>query len=572
MTQKIGRADLLVCLGYLAVSIVYFGARIVTHPGRALIGSGRDPEIFVWSFAWYLHAIETWQNPFHTHVIYAPDGINLAWTTTMPGLAFAFAPVTALFGPDVSYNLAATLAPACAAFTAYLLCRYLTRSIWASLVGGYLFGFSSYILGQEQGHLHMTTVFLVPLIALATLRYLRGEIDRGGAAWRLGVLFGLELWLSTELVVTAAGALLIGLVLSYAVVNSTRVPIRRIWLPLLGAAGLAALISAPLLYYLATGFESGSLNVPAVFDGDLLNFVVPEKFVWAGGHWFLSTSQAFRGGSTEAGAYLGIPTLVIIAWYATSARRSATARYLLAALTVAAILTLGTALVVRNQTELWLPLHAIAGFPVFDNVLPARLALYVSLVAAVIVSVWTARRRGWARWLLPVLAIAALVPDLSRSYYVVHPARLPFFTAGLYKRCVPKGENLLIFPYGVRGDSTLWQAETNFWFRIPEGYLQPGAPGYFVNNDPLVQAELFEARNATTPEILDFVHTKKVDRIASVETDRSPTRAQLRRLGTPSVSGGMYVVPGCGHASRFARNRRKAIRSGGSRLAADALG
>ena len=532
-------------LFYLAVSFVYFGARIVTHPGRALIGTGRDPEIFVWSFAWYLHAIETWQNPFHTHVIYAPYGINLAWTTTMPGLAFAFAPVTALFGPDVSYNLAAILAPACSAFTAYLLCRYVTRSLWPSLVGGYLFGFSSYILGQAQGHLHMTTVFLVPLIALVALRYLRGEIDRRGFSWRIGVLFGLQLWLSTELAVTAAAALAIGLALAYVFLGPTRARIRHIWLPLLTAVGLAALISAPLLYFLAGGFESGSLNLPSDFDADLLNFVVPEKFVWAGGHWFLSTSTRFRGGSPEAGAYLGIPTLVIIAWYATSARRSTVARYLLAALAVGVILTLGTAIVVRNQTEFWLPLHAVAGFPVLDNVLPARLALYVSLIAAVIVALWTAHRTGWARWLLPALAVAALAPDLSRAYYVVHPARLSFFTDDLYKRCVPQNENLLIFPYGVRGDSTLWQAETNFWFRIPEGYLRPGAPAHFVN-DPFVQAELFESGTARIDQILVFVHGKHVDRIASVESDKTPTRAQIRQLGTLSSRGGMYIAPGCG--------------------------
>ena len=64
-----------------------------------LIGYGRDPQIFVWSFAWWLHALETWQNPFYSHAIYAPVGINLAWATTVPGLAFLFAPVTRALRP-----------------------------------------------------------------------------------------------------------------------------------------------------------------------------------------------------------------------------------------------------------------------------------------------------------------------------------------------------------------------------------------------------------------------------------------------------------------------------------------
>ena len=43
--------------------------------------------------------------------------------------------------------------------------------------------------------MHMTAVFLLPLIALAVVRYVQGELDGRGLAWRLGVLFGLQFWL-----------------------------------------------------------------------------------------------------------------------------------------------------------------------------------------------------------------------------------------------------------------------------------------------------------------------------------------------------------------------------------------
>ena len=249
----------------------YFGERIVAHPGRYLIGYGRDPQIFVWSFAWWLHALETWQNPFYSHAIYAPVGINLAWATTVPGLALLFAPVTALFGPDVSYNLAAMLVPALSAFTAYLLCRHVTRSTWASLVGGYLFGFSSYMLGQEQGHLHMTSVFLVPLIALATIRYLQGELDGRG--------FGVAPRRPLRPAVLAldrdrrhGGARARGRARA-RLLRSSRRPGRGSagsGARSSAAIGLAAVVAAPLLYYLVTGFQSRSINTPSAFDGDLL--------------------------------------------------------------------------------------------------------------------------------------------------------------------------------------------------------------------------------------------------------------------------------------------------------------
>jgi hypothetical protein len=549
VTRRDAGRGALVLLGYTAVAFAYFGYRLVSHPGRDLIGYGRDPQIFVWSFAWMLHAIETWQNPFYSHAIYAPTGINLAWATSVPGLALLYSPVTAIFGPDVSYNLAAMLAPALSAFTAYLLCRHVTRSTWAALVGGYLFGFSSYMLGEEEGHLHVTSVFLVPLIALAALRYLRGEIEGRGLGWRLGVLFGLQLWISTEVLVTAALALAVGLVLAAALLPATRPRIRTIWRPLAGAVGLTVLIGAPLVYYLATGFQSGSINIPSIFDGDLLNFLLPTRFVWAGGQWFLSTSEHFQGNNAEAGAYLGIPTLVIVIWFAFSARRSAATRFLLAGLGLAALLTLGTALVVKSHREFWLPWDEVARLPIFDNVLPARFALYGALAAAVIVAVWTSGRRGVAHWLLPALAVAALVPDLSRADYVVHPERWAFFTAGTYKACVPKNENLLILPFGAQDNSTLWQAESNFWFRIPEGYLAPAPPARFMDGDPLVEQSEGAYYNPTIPQILAFVHRKKVDRVASVIIYQPPTGEQMHSFGVLYGGGGMYVAPGCGYPS-----------------------
>ena len=107
----LGWTDALVLLGYAAISFAYFGWRLLPHPGRYLVGSGRDPELFVWVFAWWPHAIGSWTNPFFSHAVYAPTGINLAWTTSVPALALAFAPLTVAFGPAVSYNVAASSCP-----------------------------------------------------------------------------------------------------------------------------------------------------------------------------------------------------------------------------------------------------------------------------------------------------------------------------------------------------------------------------------------------------------------------------------------------------------------------------
>ena len=121
---------------YALISFCYFGLRVVAHPGRDYIGSFRDPEVDIWAFAWWPHAVLHGENPFVSHAIWAPAGVNLTWVTSVPGLAFLFSPVTIAFGPVVAYNVATVAAPALAAWTAYLLCLRVSGSFWPGLVAG----------------------------------------------------------------------------------------------------------------------------------------------------------------------------------------------------------------------------------------------------------------------------------------------------------------------------------------------------------------------------------------------------------------------------------------------------
>ena len=82
----------------------------------------------------------------------------------------------------------------------------------------------------------MTAVFLLPLVALAVVRYLRGA-RRRGVAWRLGVLFGLQFWLSTELCSPRPSRSALALVLAFGSCPAARPRLRGAGKPLLGAAG-----------------------------------------------------------------------------------------------------------------------------------------------------------------------------------------------------------------------------------------------------------------------------------------------------------------------------------------------
>src|ERR1700730_9484649 len=158
---QVGRNTFAVLLGYAFVSFLLFGLHPLIQPGRQYIGDSDDPQIPIWSFAWWPHAIAHGLNPFVTHAVWAPHGVNLAWVNTVPPLALLFAPLTWAFGPVNSYNIAVVLLPAVAAWTAFLLCRHLTGRLWPSIVGGYLFGFSSYMLGHVSGQPQLTGVFCI---------------------------------------------------------------------------------------------------------------------------------------------------------------------------------------------------------------------------------------------------------------------------------------------------------------------------------------------------------------------------------------------------------------------------
>jgi len=540
------RTNVLVLTGYIAISYAYFGAPLGSHPGRDLVGYGRDLQLFVWDLAWWPHAILTWQNPFVSHAIYAPTGIDLAWVTSIPGLAIAFAPVTLLFGPDVAFNVAEIAMPALAAFTAYLLCRHLTRSLRASVAGGYLFGFSSYMLAAELGHLHLTSVFLLPLIALAVVRYLDGGIGARGLALRLGLLFGLQFWISTEVFASAVLMLALALVVAYVAVPAARTRLRALPAPLAGAAAVGAVVAAPLLAYALTEFQSGSIVRPATADGDVLNVLLPTRLL-AVGRLFKATSERFYSDLPDQGLSLGFPALLIVLWFAFGARRSAAKRFLVAALVLAVVLTLGTSLYVEGTKRVTLPWNYVAGLPVFDNLLPARFSVYAALAGAVIVALWTAERHGLVAWVLPVLAVVSLLPALWNFPYRFHPERWQFFTTGQYK-CIPRGENLAIFPFGVYGYSTLWQAETNFWFRTPDGYLRPTPPPSSLA-DPTIRYISDTGNDPSVPQILELVRRERVDRVISIEIYAHPDGTEMHEFGVLSNYEGVLLAPTCGYPS-----------------------
>jgi len=463
---------------YLLVSFFYLAIPVISHPGRDLIGFGHDPDLFVWMLAWWPHAIFHGTNPFVTHAVWWPQGANLAWDTSIPGLAMLAAPVTLLGGPVLAYNTLTVLLPALAAWTAYLLCRHLTGSFWPSLAGGYLFGFSPYVFGQTEGHLHMTSVFLVPLIALVLVRNVQGSLTGARFVLALAALLALQISFSTELAFTLTLAIAVSLAMAAIFTPASR---RRIWLllPQLVVSYLvAAVIVSPLLAYALLHLRHGAFHPPGAYPADLLNLVIPTHLTALGWSWTTSIAGDFKGNASENGAYLGLAWLAILGWFAWSFRRVAAARLLVALFTLGVVLELGIRLEVDGHDSITLPWRLVSKLPLFENVLPVRISMFVALAASVCVAWWASSRAAprTARVALTALAIASVVPSLWLNVWHAHPSRPAFFTQGTYRACFTPDDNVLMLPFPNRSDAMLWQAESQFAFRMANGYVNSGAP------------------------------------------------------------------------------------------------
>ena len=375
--------------------------------------------------------------------------------------------MTAIAGALFSYNLAMLLSPVLAAFFAFLLCRRLTGAFWASLFGGWVFGFSTYMLGQLTSHPALTLVFLVPAIVHVVVRSLSDEIGGWRLVALLALLLTMQFYLSAEVFVTFTMFAAVALAFAYALGEPwVRRRLRHLLGRVVPAYALTAVLAAPFLYY---AFKPGGLPVlpwrTDKFSNDLLGFFVPTQITQAGGLRFLSTSHRFSAGHVEGGAYLGLPLLAITALAAWRWHRHLTVQVMLATLAVVAVLTLGGQLHVRGDKSVPLPWAAVHELPVAGLMQPSRFVVFAFLIVAVLAAMWlAAMRRSLGAWLLAALAVVSLWPAIGRDYWRSTAEVPQLFATSAYQRVIRPGDTVLALPVGIAGracSGTAWRTSTS---------------------------------------------------------------------------------------------------------------
>jgi hypothetical protein len=471
---------------YLATSILFFGRPVLADPGGTYVGWGADPTTFMWYLRWWPYAIGHLTNPLYTHLLWAPDGVSLAGSNPLAGPSVLASPLTLAAGPVVAYNVLALLAPALSAWAAYLLCRYLTGRFWPSALAGYPFGFPTYELGRVLGHLNLGMVFLVPLFVLLVLRRLEGSIRTRPFVMLVAALVAGQFLISSEVLLTltlfGAAALAIGLA---AEAPAGRRAIASAAGRIALGYGLAAAVLAP---YLVAAARS-ALGHPPIWDfypryfsADLLNLVVPTAITRLGNGAGASIAAKFSGNLSEEVAYVGLPLLAIVVAYAAVAWRTRAAKVLLGTLLVVLVASMGPVLHVAGRQTVWMPWSLASYLPLLKYALPGRFVMYAFLIAAIVTALWLARpgRFPAVRWGVAVLAVASLVPNLPLGIWQTKVDTPSFFADDTFRDYLAPGANVLIIPFGDRGTSMLWQAQTDMAFAMPEGYVNVVPPDRFA--------------------------------------------------------------------------------------------
>lgn len=450
----------------LSAIVMVHGASL-THE---LSGAGSDPYDSPWFLAWWPYALTHHLDPFFTKLIWYPSGVSLLWVTAVPLLSLLGWPITAAWGPALTYNLFIVTSPVFCAWSAYFLCHRITRHFAAALIGGFIFGFSTYETSQSFGALNLTIVYLVPLLLLVVLKRLDDEFSRPQAVALAALLLLAQFLICIEIfaMIFIFGGL--AWVLALAYLPRHRPALKRLFADGLYTAPCVALPLLPLFIAMAPHYAL--INHPAVWPyfwvTDLAAVFLPGQLNLFGHPFHVLNGIIVN--SQENGGYLGLPLLLILALFAWGERKTPRGRYTSRMFLLCLIFSFGPYLWLAGRfTGIPMPWALAVHLPLLGSALPARFAMFTSLAAAIMAAIWLARPgRRAARLALGLLACIVLLPR-PHPWQPLPDAK--FFAPGRVQQVLGLNPRLLLLPFAINGPSSYWQMQNRFGFTEVGGYL-----------------------------------------------------------------------------------------------------
>ena len=471
---------------YLAVAVVLWAhVWLGGDPAHTITCNCGDSSQQVWWLEWLPWALGHGHNPLLANALWARfGGVNVLSNTSWVAPAALLAPVTVLFGPVASFNVANLLAPVVSGWAAFALAGHVSRRAGARIVAGGLYAFSPFVLRNTVlGHIDLTIAPYLPVMMLLGLGLLR----RGARPVRIGVLLGLltvlQFFTGYEVLAITAitGVMLValGMLARPDVVAAARGQILR-------AVALGTTIATAILAYPVWYFLAGPRHVDGPFWAVVSSS--PQAIAWPGPDVFNTHTPlaqiGYLGPQGPNTDYLGVGLLAFVALSVGVWRHSRSCRVVAAAGMACWILEFlpGT---------LWARFHLVSSIHLIRFAMPVSLC--VGLLLCVSIDGWwrragtwapsngTTRRRFLARGAVVAAVVVAFLP-LVITYSVpfrVTKATVPaWFTRDAGR--LPHGTAVVTLPfaYGIASAPMAWQAEVRDSFDLVGGWVfVPGGNG-----------------------------------------------------------------------------------------------
>ena len=406
---------------YLGIDYLYFCYGRDFSFFTSVFVPSADPLQFIWFLNWWPFALLHGINPFVTYYVWHPTGFNLTWATSVPSLALLAAPVTLYAGATATFNILALLSPPLSAFTAYILVRYLTDNFPASLMAGYIFGFSSYVLGQMPSHLQCNFVCLIPLAVFIALKRYQGDFRRSLFIAYLTLLIVLQCGISLEILASTTFFGSAAIIFCYFTHNANRTSLIALTKDMILSYIAAAIILTPFLYYIVVGYKS----IPIFFhdvgelSADLLNFIIPTSLTGLGGSLFQNISFRFTSNAAEEGAYLGVILVLITTFSIFENMKERWGKPLLFVTVFVFVSSLGPYLHINGvTTRIPLIWKLFTHVPVLKHALPIRFTMFVAFTASIWIAYWLSNNRitrnyKLIRYALVIAGIVFIAPNMK---------------------------------------------------------------------------------------------------------------------------------------------------------------
>ncbi len=476
----------------------------------------------VWNVWWVNKSVtQLHQLPWHTMFLHWPYGVSLLGQTLNPFNGFVGIALQHVFRMSLAqaFNTMITFSFISAGLTTFWLCYYFTKSYIPSLIGGFIFTFSSYHFAHAIGHMQLVSLEWIPLFILLWWKLLKKPsswLAAGAAIVLLLVLFCDYYYFLYSLSTAAA----IGVYLwrkkelpSFAKYKN--------WLPLAVFGGLILILVMPLPIALLRlnsrdmllGSHPARLLSTDLFspliDGGFWRFHSWTNFYWGHVKAFVSESSVYLG--------VSIIGLLVYSWF----RRKKLHKDLgfwQGLVIVFGIFSLGPRLLVFGYSINHAPLPYVLLERIVPGLklsgVPVRMMVMVTLGAAVVSAMVLSQLK--LQLTKHRLALVAFVLILS---FEMWPLALPF-TPNTYPRYVAALRNLPstggVLDNGARSEPEQLYDQTLFDKPMILGYISR-TPQSVANKDavlvskisPAYYAELcsiYKLRYITTP-IFDPLQT-----------------------------------------------------------------